>query len=1157
MSPGAAAAPLFAGRYHLMRRLAVGGMGEIVLARREHDGALVVVKRLLAHLADDPAFARMFRDEVRIAQGLHHPNIVAVFDAGEADGVGFMVMEYLDGANLAQVMTRAVQLGRALKLGTALAILADVAAGAHHAHGLTAADGTPAPVIHRDLAPRNIVVTVDGWAKILDFGVAKASSQTEMTIPGRIKGTPSYLAPEQITGKPVDPRSDIFTLGTLLFELTTLRRLFRRSSPVETMRAVLRGEVPPPTRLVHGYPPELEAIVLRCLRRSPEERPESAGALRAELLSVIEGLGIQETRAELGRDIAALVGEQEVDRTVVEPLLSDATAASGDDDGDDDDDARDGRGHSRGNLPVHLTVFVGRSEEVEWVARAVGRTRLVVLRAGPGAGKTRLATECGALLAPDFPGGVWLCRLSAARTPEDMARAVASALSGDAPGATADPLPALLAALPPALLILDGGEGVTEPLAAALPRWLESAPDLRTIVTTRHRLPVAEQLALDVAPLAVPDAQEPGQTTDAVTLFVERSRAVRPEFRPTPKEIATIGDIVRTLDGNPLALELAARRSSNWLLHSLLEGLQDPFPVLDPMAVPGENTLSDAIRASWDLLGPMERRALAQCTVFAGGFDVEAAGAVLDLGAGPEVPWAADVLQRLSDCSLLTAEEEAGRPGGVRCDMAWTIRAFARERLQAGGDEAATLRRHAAYYRREAERWAEEARAEHWVEGRRRLQREAENVRAALERALKASVGAPAGAAQPAADGADRARRQAALEEALGLAVCLLPDVALRGPLSPYIDQLAGLLARATADGLAPAALLAARFALGRALRLAGDLHGAEHTLERLREDAGIAPELLARTQTELAGVSLLRGAPAAAAGLASRSLLSHREHRAVVWQGRALDILGRALLANGDSARAQAAHEHALRRVRALGDPVGEGVCLARLAQVLQAAGQLEQARAHLERSLALQRPLDAPRLEAQGLLARGVICHEQGLLDEARRSLDSALRAFRRAGDRRGEALACAHDGLVRQDAGELGASIRRLTTASAALLSSGDRRVGAAVAGALAAARACAGDSKAAADGLAEARACAAQAEDPTLTAILDVHAAFVTLGGLLAAPPEVQAAGRSRVKAALGPARALCLPGTGGRSDLIPLLRLSVGLVGRALRALPVA
>ena len=216
------------GDYVVLKRVAIGGMAEIFLARREGMGGfdrLVVLKRILPEYAHDPEFVRMFLNEARIAATLHHSNIVQVHGIGEEHGQVFFAMEFLHGEDLSRVLSRANQIGRPPQLDGVLTIASAVCAGLHYAHERTGPDGTSLGIVHRDVSPHNVFVTYDGSIKLLDFGIAKASTSFGKTRTGVLKGKVAYMSPEQAYSQPVDRRSDIFCMGILLWELTTGRRL--------------------------------------------------------------------------------------------------------------------------------------------------------------------------------------------------------------------------------------------------------------------------------------------------------------------------------------------------------------------------------------------------------------------------------------------------------------------------------------------------------------------------------------------------------------------------------------------------------------------------------------------------------------------------------------------------------------------------------------------------------------------------------------------------------------------------------------------------------------------------------------------------------------------------------------------------------------------
>ena len=298
------------GKYRLVKRIATGGMAEIFLAheRARGEGEPLVIKRILPHLGKSGDFVSMFLDEARIAAQLTHPNIVGIRDIGQIDGAYFLAMEYVHGEDIRRIYNRAYKLQRSLPLSHSIRVIADAALGLGYAHKLCDFTGRPLGMVHRDVSPQNILVTYDGDAKVVDFGIAKAANKVAQTRAGVLKGKYSYMSPEQALGDAIDHRTDIFALGIILYETTTGTRLFKRHNELATLQAIIKCEFAPPSEVLPNYPLELEQVLLRALTRRPEDRYQDAEELSAALYDFLHESGLyveREVVAEFMSDLFA------------------------------------------------------------------------------------------------------------------------------------------------------------------------------------------------------------------------------------------------------------------------------------------------------------------------------------------------------------------------------------------------------------------------------------------------------------------------------------------------------------------------------------------------------------------------------------------------------------------------------------------------------------------------------------------------------------------------------------------------------------------------------------------------------------------------------------------------------------------------------------
>ncbi len=301
------------GRYQLLKKLATGGMGEIFLARQKGVGGfekLLVVKRVLPHLAEDQEFVDMFFDEARIAAALNHPNIAQIYDLGDVDGRFYLAMEFVQGDSLRGVNARANEELGGMPVALKCRVIADAAAGLDFAHRAKTASGKLLGLIHRDVSPQNILVGFNGAVKLIDFGVAKASNKLSNTATGTIKGKYAYMSPEQGRGQDLDHRSDIFGLAIVFYEVLTSSRLFKRETDMATLKAVVGAKIPPPSSVTKGIPKRLDAIVLKGLARDREERYQTAGEFQLAIEEFLVQERLAGTSAHLSAFIQSLYSEE-------------------------------------------------------------------------------------------------------------------------------------------------------------------------------------------------------------------------------------------------------------------------------------------------------------------------------------------------------------------------------------------------------------------------------------------------------------------------------------------------------------------------------------------------------------------------------------------------------------------------------------------------------------------------------------------------------------------------------------------------------------------------------------------------------------------------------------------------------------------------------
>ncbi|MBM4119207.1 hypothetical protein FJ251_16020, partial [bacterium] len=597
----------------------------------------------------DPERVDRLRREARLLASLNHPHIAAIYGlvetAGEAPA---LVLELVEGGTLAARLARG-----ALPLAEALEIARQMAAGLEAAH--------EQGVIHRDLKPANVMLTGKGAVKLVDFGLARSgpagaepdASTRSLTLEaqGTVFGTPGYMSPEQARGLPLDPRTDVFAFGCVLFECLAGGPAFGGAGALEVLARTLEGE-PNWALLPGGLPEALRVLLASCLARDAAARPADMGAVR--------------------RALAALEA---------------AGAAA----------APPAAAH---NLPLALTRFIGRERELAELKRLVGFARLVTVTGPGGCGKTRLALELARALAPAYPDSVWLVEFARVGEAERVPQAAAAALG--LREETARPLAETLAEHlreKACLLVLDNCEHLLAPCAALAHALLAGCPRLKILATSRERFALAGEQDFPLASLTLPASEDPARLaqSEALRLFVDRARLVRPDWTLGAEATPVVARICRRLDGIPLAIELAAARVRVLDVAAIEARLDDRFRLLTSAGAPGaggaalpqHQTLRAALDWSYDLLTADEQRLLRGLAVFAGGWSLELATAVC--GEGRDEFEMLEQLTHFVDKSLVVV---ASGPGGeARYQLLETVREYGLAALVQAGESA--LRRDA------------------------------------------------------------------------------------------------------------------------------------------------------------------------------------------------------------------------------------------------------------------------------------------------------------------------------------------------------------------------------------------------------------------------------------------------------------------------------
>ena len=637
----------------------------------------------------------------------------------------------------------------------------------------------------------------------------------------------------------------------------------------------------------------------------------------------------------------------------------------------------------RHNLPAERDAFIGRGADLRALAQRLDAgSRLLTLLGPAGTGKTRLARRYGLGWLGDWPGGVYFCDLSEAGSLDGIHFAVAVALAvplgGGDPGVQ---LGHAIAGRGRCLLILDNFEQVVEHAQATVGRWLDRAGDAAFVVTSRERLQLPGEEILPVEPLPL--------DKEAIELFAARAHAQRADFALDGANRDAVAEVVRLLDGLPLAIELAAARVRLLSPAQLVERMRDRFRLLAGVggAAARQATLRAAIDWSWHLLAPWEQAALAQCSVFEGGFSLLAAEAVLDLSAFSEAPPAMDAVQALVDKSLLRRWVPVATRDRYALDepyfgMYISIHEYAAEKCRAIGaaQEQAAQQRHGRYFAGFGSDAAIESLSTHGgVKRYRALRLDMDNLVAACRRALARGDGDTAVATYRAAWEVFALQGPLAVGAALGAQVCSLDTVS---------------------DSLREAARLTHAEALMRVGGFEGSRAWLAQTLDRVRALGNRRQE--GRVLGKLGSLYLWQGRVDEARAHYAAALQIHREVGTRLMEGRTIGNLGISHHEQGQAALARENYEAALAIWQEIGSRRDEGVTLSNLADLLAEQGHFAEARLTFDRALSIIRELGDHDSEAIALHGLAELHLRQGQFDEARALCEASLRLAREMGNR-----------------------------------------------------------------------------------------------------------------------------------------------------------
>ncbi|AWK76672.1 protein kinase (plasmid) [Rhodococcus oxybenzonivorans] len=897
---GAVTAELAAAGFEDAVEIGRGGFGIVYRCTQASLERTVAVKVLTADL-DQENRERFMREQRAAGRLTGHPNIVNILHADvTANGRPFIVMPYCARGSVDARIRRhgPLPLPDVLRLGVKMAGALEAA----HKVG----------ILHRDIKPANILLTDYGEPALTDFGIAHITGGFETTT-GVVTGSPAFIAPEVVAGRPPSTSADVYGLGATLFAALTGHAAFERRSGEQLMAHFLRiTSEPVPNPREHGVPEDVSAIIEHAMASDPETRPSAA--------ELSQHLREAQLRHGFAVDEIALHTTEPGAATDAPPGKGASPTPSW--------SADSGRG---GQLPLELTSFVDRHTELKEARNALSNARLLTLTGTGGVGKTRLALRIAGKVRRDFADGTTLVELGELHDEFLLAGVVANALG--LRDQSARPIREVLVeflAGREQLLILDNCEHLVSAVAKLTETLLRTCPRLRILATSRESLGIGGEAVLLVPPLGVPDPDDLPRGmagNDAVTLFAERGATAAPGFEVTEDNKTTIARICQRLDGLPLPIELAAARLRAMTPEQILQRLTDRYVLLTQGsrdAPSRQQTLRMCIDWSYDLCTPAEQRLWSQLSVFAGSFDLDAAEQI----CGPDLPAQEilDTVTYLVDKSILIREPAGAE---MRFRMLETVRDYGREKAHESGEYAELRQRHRDW----CERLVLDTESQ-WISSRElalitTLVREHPNLRDALESCVSES---PA--------------------SGLRIVAALYPFWLSRGLLSEGRRWLDRLLARQPAQ---PTVDHAKALYVGSMMTgIQGDLQAAAALMKDAQALASSTRDPLTRAHTDSAVgyAALFGGQPLDARAHLEKAVRTYTGRNDVV-EVAALIGLGVADEFLGDTEHAIECYERVLAITDARGESVFRSYSLWGLAVAVWRRGERERAVRLLEQAL------------------------------------------------------------------------------------------------------------------------------------------------------------------------------------------------------------